>query len=71
MTTQSRTLVRRISIDEAKQRMKDLVFVDARSATALHRNPNQVPGAVHVPIKELDQRVKQLPHDRTIVTYCT
>jgi hypothetical protein len=51
--------------------MNDLVFVDARSATALHRNPNQVAGAVHVLIKELDQRVKQWPHNRTLVTYYT
>ncbi len=37
--------VRRISIDEVQKRMKELVFVDARSATALARIPQQVPGA--------------------------
>lgn len=71
MTTQTRVPIRRISLDEAKRRMRDLLFVDTRSAAALHRNPYRVPGAVQIPIKELDQRVKQLPHDRTLVTYCT
>ena len=71
MTTRTRVPIRRISLDEAKQRMRDLLFVDTRSAAALHRNPHRVPDAVQIPIKELDQRVKQLPHDRTLVTYCT
>ncbi len=71
MTNENKAQVRRISIDDAKQQMKDVVFVDARSVTALKRNPQQVPGAIHVPLKELDQRAKQLPRDRTLVTYCT
>lgn len=71
MTNENKAQVRRISIDDAKQQMKDVVFVDARSAAALKRNPQQVPGAIHVPLKELDQRAKQLPRDRTLVTYCT
>lgn len=71
MATQIKTPIRRISIDEVRQRMKQLVFVDARSATALTRNPQQVPGAVHVPAKNLDEGLKQLPPNRTLVTYCT
>ncbi len=71
MTTESKAQVRRISLDDAKQQMKDVIFVDTRSATALKRNPLQVPGAIHVPLKELDMRAKQLPRDRTLVTYCT
>ncbi len=71
MTTPTRTPVRRISIEEAKQRGKDVVFVDARSATALARNPLQVPGAIHVPFKELENGARRLPQKRTLVTYCT
>lgn len=71
MVEQKRPPIRRISIEEAKGRMKELVFVDARSATALNRNPLQVQGAFHVPLKALDQQVKALPHNRTLVTYCT
>ncbi len=71
MATKIKTPIRRISIDEVRQRMKKLVFVDARSATALARNPFQVPGAIHVPAKTLDESLRQLPRDRTLVTYCT
>ncbi len=71
MTIQSRTPVRRISIEEVKQRGEDVVFVDARSATALARNPLQVRGAMHVPFKELEKGARRLPRKRTLVTYCT
>ena len=71
MPSQVKSPVRRISIDEVKQRMNELTFVDARSATSLHRDPTQVPHAIHVPIKELEQRMTRLPRNRTLVTYCT
>ena len=71
MSSQHKTPVRRISLEDAKQQMKDVVFVDVRSATALKRNPEQVPSALHVPLKELEERAKRLPRDRTLVTYCT
>ena len=63
--------ISRISIEDAKRRRKELVFVDARSATSLARDPSQVPGAIHVPAKQLDERIKLLPRNRTLVTYCT
>ncbi len=71
MAKQTTPGIRRISLDEARNRMKELIFVDARSATALSRNPLQVRGAVHVPANEVSASMKRLPHDRTIVTYCT
>lgn len=70
MPTQPKTPIARIGLDEVR-RTKDMVFVDARSATALARNPSQVPGAIHVPAKNLDAALKQLPRNRTLVTYCT
>ncbi len=63
--------VRRIGIDDVRSRMTDFVFVDARSATAMSRNPLQVPGAIHLPVKNVDKGLKRLPHNRTLVTYCT
>lgn len=71
METRTRTKVPRISLDDVKRRMDEIVFVDARSATALSRNPLQVPGAIHVPIKDIDNAVKGVPPKRAIVTYCT
>ncbi len=71
MATRTRTPIRRIGIDQVRARRKHFVFVDARSATALSRNPLQVPGAVHVPVKEVKTGLKRLPRNRTLVTYCT
>jgi rhodanese-related sulfurtransferase len=71
MTSKSPLKIERVSIDDAVQRMHDAVFVDARSGTALSRNPLQVRGAIHVPVKEVEQRLRQLPRDRTLITYCT
>ena len=70
MTTQSKSQIRRISLEEVQKLRKGLVFVGARSATAMSRNPVQVPGAIHVPVKELEKWVKHLPRSRTLMTYC-
>lgn len=71
MEIRTRTKIPRISLDDVKRRMNEVVFVDARSATALSRNPLQVPGAIHAPIKDIDKAVKGLSPKQTIVTYCT
>ena len=71
MSTEAKQKVSRISIEDAKKRMGEVVFVDARSATALSRNPLQVRGALHLPAKELANGLKRLPRNRTLVTYCT
>jgi hypothetical protein len=63
--------VARIRVQDVKAHLRNFVFVDARSATSQARDPTQVPGAIHVPIKELDQRAKLLPHGCTLITYCT
>ncbi len=69
MVNKQMNAVTRIGIDEVKQHRSNMVFVDARSATSISRNPVQVPGAIHVPVKELDERVKKLPRKgHTVVT---
>lgn len=68
MATRSKTQISRIDIDDVRRRVNELVFVDARSATSRGRDPTQVPGAIHVPIKELERRLKLLPHNRMLVT---
>lgn len=69
--TKTTTPVRRIGLDEVRSRAKNVVFVDARSATALSRNPLQIPGAIHVPAREVERNLTRLPRNHTLVTYCT
>ncbi len=71
MPTQTRLQVHRISIEEARESGREAVFVDARSATALRRDPTQIPGAIHVPIKEFNERTPRLLRHGTLITYCT
>lgn len=71
MANQRKPQISRIGIDEVRQKRKELVFVDARSETAIKHNPTQVPGAIHAPIKQLARQIKLLPRDRPLVTYCT
>lgn len=71
MPTATKAKISRISIEDVKKRLDEVIFVDARSATALSRNPVQVPGAIHVPAKEVGKALKRLSRNRTLVTYCT
>ncbi len=71
MPAQKDTKIHRISLEDARKRWREIVLVDARSVTALARNPLQVRGAIHIPVHDVSAGVKRLPHDRTIVTYCT
>lgn len=64
----------RISVDELYKMMGATVaplVVDVRSATALTLDPRRIPGAVHVPLHDVEQHLRDLPRDREIIAYCT
>jgi membrane protein DedA with SNARE-associated domain/rhodanese-related sulfurtransferase len=45
--------------------------VDVRSATARALEPCWIPGAIHVPVGDVDRHLSELPRDRQIIVYCT
>jgi membrane protein DedA with SNARE-associated domain/rhodanese-related sulfurtransferase len=47
------------------------LIVDVRSETARLLEPRRIPGAVHAPVEDMERHIKELPHDREIVLYCT
>jgi rhodanese-related sulfurtransferase/DNA-binding transcriptional ArsR family regulator len=59
-----------VPIDELlkRARSKDVVILDARPATEYVAG--HIPGAISVPIDELNRRLKQLPKGREYVAYC-
>ena len=64
----------RITIDEAKERIdrgEPLVFIDSRNSEAWAKASTRLPGAVRVPADEIKEHLKEIPRDRTIVSYCT
>jgi membrane protein DedA with SNARE-associated domain/rhodanese-related sulfurtransferase len=47
------------------------VIIDVRSSTARALEPRWIPGALHVPLQDVAQHLKDLPRDRDIILYCT
>jgi membrane protein DedA with SNARE-associated domain/rhodanese-related sulfurtransferase len=47
------------------------LIIDVRSSTARALEPQRIPGALHVPLEQVGQHVRDLPRDRDIILYCT
>jgi membrane protein DedA with SNARE-associated domain/rhodanese-related sulfurtransferase len=47
------------------------LIVDVRSATAHALDPRTIPGALRIPLSDVDEHLEQLPRDRDVVLYCT
>ena len=67
--------VTRVTPEEIKERMdrgEKLTFVDARNEQAWSESNVKLPGAIRIPVEDVEKRVGDLPEeDRTIITYCT
>jgi membrane protein DedA with SNARE-associated domain/rhodanese-related sulfurtransferase len=64
----------RISVAELHEQLAsgaDPVIVDVRSPTAQLVELRRIPGALHLPAREVGQHLARLPRDRDIVLYCT
>ena len=64
----------RVTVDEVKQRMdrgEAFTFVDTRNPTAWGEAKTKLPGAIRVPADEVEQHLNEIPHDRSVITYCT
>jgi len=63
----------RIDVDQLYERMQGdtvPVIVDVRSPTARDLERRRIPGALHVPLQEVERHVGGLPRDREIILYC-
>lgn len=63
-----------VAVDEVKTWMdqeRAPVFVDARSADAWAASGEAIPNSVRIPPDEAESRAGDVPHGRTVVTYCT
>lgn len=64
----------RIGVAELKKKLdqgKPVFIIDTRSPAAWSDSEVKLPGAVRIHYSELESHIKELPRDRTIVTYCT
>jgi rhodanese-related sulfurtransferase len=66
--------VTRVTVDEVKERRdrgEQFTFVDTRNAKAWEEATTKLPGAIRIPADEVEQHIDEIPHDRTVITYCT
>jgi len=66
--------IARITPDELKAKMdngEEVVVVDLRHKIDFEAEPETIPGALHVPPEELEQRHEEIPRDRELILYCT
>ena len=61
----------RVSLEEAKAAFDrgEAVFLDVRSAASYA--DSHIPGALSIPLSELEARLGELDPSRWIITYCT
>jgi len=63
-----------LTVDEVKRLLahdEPLTFIDSRNPIAWGSSPIKLPGAVRVPVEDVDQHLASLPRDRHLVVYCT
>ena len=63
----------RINVDELYERMQGEsvpVIVDVRSPTALGLERRRIPGALQLPVQDVQRHARSLPRDREIILYC-
>ncbi len=64
----------RVTVDEVRERMdrgESFTFIDTRNPQAWGEAETKLPGAIRIPAEEVEQHLDEIPHDRTVITYCT
>jgi rhodanese-related sulfurtransferase len=66
--------VPRITIQELKSKMDNgekILIIDVRTGEDYASSKVKIKGAVRIPVNALEERQKELPKDREIITYCS
>ena len=50
---------------------EDLLILDLRSTVDFEADPVVIPGALRLPLENLDQNHQKIPRNRDIILYCT
>jgi len=53
---------------QKRLRRKEAILIDVRPE--VEYQAGHLPGAIGIPLDDLERRLKELPHDKTIVAYC-
>ncbi len=66
--------IARIGPEELKRRLdanEPVVVVDLRHTLDFEADSRMIPGALHIAMEELEQRIREIPTDREVVLYCS
>jgi len=66
--------VTKITADDAFGRFdrgEPIVFADSRNQHAWSESDVKLPGAIRIPADDVKSHLRNIPRDRTIITYCT
>ncbi|MGH9381688.1 MAG: VTT domain-containing protein [Thermoanaerobaculia bacterium] len=69
-----RLRIARIAPEELHQKIaagEDVLIVDLRHSLDFEAEPATLPGALHIPPDELEQRHAEIPRGRELILYCT
>lgn len=69
-----RLRIARITPEELRQKIdagEHVMVVDLRHSIDFEAEPTTLPGALHIPPDQLEQRHSEIPRDRDIILYCT
>lgn len=58
-------------VEDLINRGQPVTFIDSRNPIAWGSSKIKVPGAIRVPIDEVQQYLASLPRDRRLIVYCT
>jgi rhodanese-related sulfurtransferase len=64
----------RITVDTLKRRMdegEDFTLIDTRNPAAWAQSDAMMPGAIRIPLDELEDNLLRIPKGRPAVAYCT
>lgn len=64
----------RITVDEFATRLasgEQFSIIDLRHAMDFEADPEMIPGAIHLPVEQIERRVGEIPREREIILYCT
>ena len=64
----------RVTVAEVQERMQHgepFVFIDTRNPKAWGEAVTKIPGSIRVSADTTAQTLPAIPHDRTIIMYCT
>lgn len=58
-------------VEDLIDRGQPVTFIDSRNPIAWGSSRIKLPGAIRVPIDEVDRHLAELPRDRRLIVYCT